>query len=40
MTEGSITVNRFTLPNGLRVVHSPDPTTAMVAVNVLYNVGA
>lgn len=39
-TEGSIPVNRFTLPNGLRVVHSPDTTTAMVAVDVLYNVGA
>lgn len=36
----SIPVNRFTLPNGLRVVHSYDPTTAMAAVNVLYNVGA
>lgn len=35
-----IPVNRFTLANGLRVVHSYDPTTAMVAVNVLYNVGA
>lgn len=37
MTHG---VNRFTLPNGLRVVHSSDPSTAMVAVNVLYNTGA
>lgn len=35
-----IPVNRFTLANGLRVVHSYDPTTAMVAVDVLYNVGA
>lgn len=35
-----IPVNRFTLPNGLRVVHSPDTTTAMVAVNILYNVGS
>lgn len=33
-------VNRFTLPNGLRVVHSPDTVTAMVAVDVLYDVGA
>ena len=33
-------VNRFTLPNGLRVVHSPDTVTAMVAVNVLYDVGS
>lgn len=30
----------FTLDNGLRVVHHHDPLTAMVAVNVLYNVGA
>ncbi|MDE5665816.1 MAG: insulinase family protein [Duncaniella sp.] len=35
-----IDFNRFTLPNGLRVVHNYDPTTAMVAVNVLYNVGS
>lgn len=33
-------VNRLTLPNGLRVVHCPDRSTAMVAVNVLYDVGA
>ncbi len=33
-------INRFTLPNGLRVVHSPDTVTAMVAVDVLYDVGA
>lgn len=30
----------FTLDNGLRVVHHHVATTAMVAVNVLYNVGA
>lgn len=30
----------FTLANGLRVVHNFDPSTVMVAVNVLYNVGA
>ena len=35
-----ITSTRFTLPNGLRVVHHHDPGTAMVAVNLLYNVGA
>lgn len=35
-----IDFNRFTLPNGLRVVHNYDPTTAMVAVDVLYNVGS
>lgn len=35
-----ITFSRFTLPNGLRVVHHHDPGTAMVAVNILYNVGA
>ncbi|MCM1068097.1 MAG: insulinase family protein [Muribaculaceae bacterium] len=32
-------VNRHTLPNGLRLVHSYDPYTAMAAVNVLYDVG-
>ena len=31
---------RFTLPNGLRVVHEQDSATAMVALDVLYNVGA
>lgn len=31
---------RFTLDNGLRVVVGHDPTTAMAAVNILYNVGA
>ena len=35
-----IDFNRFTLSNGLRVIHNYDPTTAMVAVNVLYNVGS
>lgn len=30
----------FTLPNGLRVVHNYDDTTAMMAMTVLYNVGA
>ena len=33
-------MNRYTLPNGLRIVHHEDSTTQMVAVNVLYNVGA
>lgn len=33
-------INRFTLANGLRAVHCHDTATAMVAVNVLYNVGA
>lgn len=40
MTENRIDVNRFTLGNGLRVVHSYDPSTAMVAVDVLYDTGA
>ena len=35
-----IEINRFTLPNGLRVIHNYDSATAMVALNVLYNVGA
>ncbi len=30
----------FVLDNGLRVVHSHDPQTAMVVVNVLYNTGS
>ena len=33
-------MNRYTLANGLRIVHHEDPTTQMVAVNVLYDVGA
>ena len=33
-------MNRHTLSNGLRIVHHEDPTTQMVAVNILYNVGA
>ena len=35
-----ITVNRHTLSNGLRIVHSEMESTKMVALNVLYNVGA
>ena len=35
-----IIVNRHTLDNGLRIVHSEDKNTQMVALNVLYNVGA
>ena len=35
-----IEYNTFTLSNGLRVVHNYDGATAMVALNVLYNVGA
>ena len=33
-------MNRHTLANGLRIIHHEDPTTQMVAVNLLYNVGA
>ena len=33
-------INRHTLSNGLRIVHYEDTTTQMVAVNVLYDVGA
>lgn len=33
-------INRHILDNGLRLVHSKDETTQMVALNVLYNVGA
>lgn len=35
-----ITINRHTLPNGLRIVHSEMHSTQMVALNILYNVGA
>lgn len=35
-----IKVNRFTLSNGLRVIHHQDSATAMVALNILYNVGS
>ena len=35
-----IQVNRHTLDNGLRIVHNEDKHTQMVALNVLYNVGA
>lgn len=31
---------RFTLPNGLRVVHNYNPTVSMAVVNTLYDVGA
>lgn len=33
-------VTRFTLGNGLRVVHNHDKSTAMVAVDLLYGVGS
>lgn len=33
-------INRYTLANGLRIIHHEDTTTQMVAVNLLYNVGA
>lgn len=35
-----IEYNTFTLPNGLRVIHNYDGATAMVALNVMYDVGA
>lgn len=35
-----IEVNRYTLSNGLRLIHSEDTSTQMAAINVLYNVGA
>jgi predicted Zn-dependent peptidase len=35
-----ILINKHILGNGLRVLHSKDSTTNMVAVNLLYNVGA
>ena len=35
-----IEVNKFELSNGLRIIHSQDNTTQMVALNLLYKVGA
>lgn len=35
-----IRVNRHILKNGLRIIHSEDNSTQMVALNVVYNVGA
>lgn len=35
-----IDYSTYTLANGLKVVHNFDPSTAMVAVCILYNVGA
>ena len=35
-----IQVNHHTLPNGLRIVHNEDNSTQMVALNLLYDVGA
>ena len=35
-----ITVNKYQLANGLRIVHSEDQSTRMVAMNLLYQVGA
>ena len=31
---------RYSLPNGLRVIHTYDPSTVMAAMNVLYDTGA
>ncbi|MDO4319580.1 MAG: pitrilysin family protein [Bacteroidales bacterium] len=31
---------RYTLPNGLRVIHNYEPSTVMVAVDVLYDTGS
>ncbi|MCK9156679.1 MAG: insulinase family protein, partial [Paludibacteraceae bacterium] len=33
-------INRFTLENGLRVVHHENKSTPMVVVNTLYDVGS
>lgn len=35
-----IQVNRYTLDNGLRIVHEEDNSTQMVALNIAYNVGS
>ena len=33
-------INKLTLPNGLRLVHYEDTSTQMVALNIVYDVGA
>ena len=40
ITKVTILDNRHILDNGLRLVHSQDESTQMVALNILYNVGA
>lgn len=35
-----IEINRHNLPNGLKLLHHFDPTTQMVALNILYDVGS
>lgn len=35
-----IAFEKYTLPNGLRVIVHPDPSTPLAAVNVVYDVGA
>jgi len=35
-----LTFDRFTLPNGLRFIVHHDPTTPVLAMNILYDVGA
>ena len=35
-----ININRHVLDNGLRIVHSEDTSTQMIALNLLYDVGA
>ena len=35
-----IEINRHILQNGLKLVHSRDESTQMVALNIIYNVGS
>lgn len=35
-----IQVNKYTLPNGLRLLHHEDKATPMVALNIVYDVGS
>lgn len=35
-----IRIQRHVLPNGLRIVHHENTSTQMVALNLLYDVGA
>jgi predicted Zn-dependent peptidase len=35
-----LTINKYTLANGLRLVHCKDASTQMVAINIAYNIGS
>jgi predicted Zn-dependent peptidase len=35
-----LTINKYRLKNGLRLVHCKDASTQMVAINIAYNIGS